>query len=64
MQQSIQASTNGVAFRRPVFHIQCRRFAKRFMRQLEWIGRNRAASALIRQGYHDIAKNLLEGQWK
>lgn len=64
MQQSIQARTNGVAFRRPVFHAQCRRFARRLMRQLEWLGRRRAAAALSRQGYHEYAKNLLEGGWK
>lgn len=64
MEQSIQSSTNGVAFRRPVFHIQCRRFVKRLMRQLEWIGRRNAASQLARHGYHQYAKNLLEGAWR
>jgi len=64
MEQSIQSSTNDVAFRRPVFQIKCRRFAKRLYRQLEWYGRCRAASQLARHGYHEYAKNLLEGAWR
>lgn len=64
MEVSIQARTDGVAFRRPVFHRQFRRFCKRIARGLENYGRVRAARALARHGHYDVAKNLLEGQWK
>lgn len=64
MNVSIQASTNGVAFRRPVFQRQFRRFLIRLARGLENYGRARAARALARHGQYDVAKNLLEGQWK
>ena len=64
MEQAIKGSRNGVAFRRPTFHIHWRRFCKRVMRNLEWYGRVKAARTLSMHGHKDIAKNLLEGQWK
>ena len=64
MEISMQAKTDGVAFRRPVFQRQFRRFLIRLARGLENYGRVRAARALARHGQYDVAKNLLEGQWK
>ena len=64
MNQSIQSSTNGVAFRSPAFNRNVKRFFGRVMRNLTWYGRAKAARALVRHGYHDQAKNLLENNWK
>ena len=64
MEQSLQSSTNGVAFRRPTFNRNVNRFLKRAMRNLEWYGRVRAARTLSMHGYKEYAKNLLEGAWK
>ena len=64
MEISIQAKTDGVAFRRPVFQRQFRRFLIRLARRLENYGRVKAARSLARHGHYDVAKNLLEGQWK
>lgn len=64
MEQSLQGSTNGVAFRRPVFHMQFKRFTKRIWRSLEWYGRVKASRALTRHGHAELAKSLLEGSWK
>jgi len=64
MEQSLQSRADGVAFRRPVFHIHCRKFLKRVWRNLEWYGRIRAARSLTRHGQYEIAKNLLEDHWK
>lgn len=64
MEQSLQSSRNGVAFRRPTFHIHWKLFCTRVLRSLEWYGRVRAARALSMHGYKEYAKNLLEEQWK
>ena len=64
MEQSIQSRTDGIAFRRPTFHRNMRRFFGRVMRGLEWHGRVKAARTLARHGHYDVAKNLLEGSWK
>lgn len=64
MDVSMQARTDGVAFRRPVFQRQFRRFCIRLVRALENFGRVKAARSLAFHGHYDIAKNLLEGQWK
>ena len=64
MEVSMQASRNGVAFRRPVFQRQFRRFFIRLGRALENYGRVKAARTLAFHGHYDVAKNLLEGQWK
>lgn len=64
MEQSLQSRTDGVAFRRPVFQRQFRRWCKRVWRNLEWYGRTRAARSLAMHGHTDIAKNLLEDHWK
>jgi hypothetical protein len=64
MNQSIQSSTNGVAFRRPTFHRNVKRFFGRVMRNLTWYSRAKVARALVRHGYHEQAKNLLEDNWK
>jgi len=61
MEQSLQASRNGVAFSRPTF--DGTRVIKRFWRGLLWrlelLGRAKAAAELNRMGYHDQAKNLM-----
>ena len=64
MDVSIQARTDGVAFRRPVFQRQLKGFCIRLVRGLENYGRVKAARSLAFHGHYDIAKNLLEGQWK
>ena len=64
MDVSMQARTDGVTFRRPVFQRQFRRFCIRLVRALENYGRVKAARSLAFHGHYDIAKNLLEGQWK
>ena len=64
MEQSIQSRTDGIAFRRPTFNRNMRRFCIRVWRHLEWMGRQNAASQLARHGYHDYANNLLEGARK
>jgi hypothetical protein len=64
MEQSLQSRTDGVAFRRPVFHLQWKRFTKRIWRNIEWYGRTKAARTLAMHGHHDVAKNLLEDHWK
>ena len=60
MEQTLQSSRNGVAFRQPTFHIRWRRFCIRVLKGLEWHGRARAARTLGMHGYHEYAKNLLE----
>jgi len=61
MEQSMQASRNGVAFRRPTF--DGTKILKNFWRGLMWrcelVGRAKAASELSRMGYHDQAKELM-----
>jgi len=61
MEQSLQASRNGVAFSRQAF--DGTRVIKRFWRGLVWrlelLGRAKAAAELNRMGYHDQAKNLM-----
>lgn len=64
MEQTLQSSRNGVAFRRPTFQIHWRRFIKRVWLSLEWAGRVKAARTLYAHGYHDIAKECMEGYWK
>ena len=64
MEHSIQSRTDGVAFRRPTFDRNMKRFFARVMRNIEWYGRAKAAKALARHGHHDVAKTLLEGTWK
>jgi hypothetical protein len=64
MEQSIQSRTDGIAFRRPTFHRNMRRFFSRVMRNIEWYGRAKAARTLAMHGHHDVAKNLLEDHWK
>lgn len=64
MEQSLQARTNGVAFRRPTFNRNMARFGRRILRGLERVGRSRAACALRMQGYNEYAKLVLEGNYK
>ena len=64
MEQTLESSRNGVAFCRPTLHRNMKRFFSRVMRNIEWYGRAKAARALSMHGYHDVAKNLLEDQWK
>ena len=61
MEQSMQASRNGVAFRRPTFDGAriLKNFWKGLMWRLELLGRAKAASELSRMGYHDQAKELM-----
>jgi hypothetical protein len=63
MEQSMQAKTNGVAFRRPTFNLS--RVVKRMLKGLFWrlelLGRAKAAAELSRMGYHDQAKELMLG---
>jgi hypothetical protein len=63
MQQSIQARTDGVAFRRPTFNRNIARFGRRIMRGLERIGRVRAANTLRMYGYEEYAREILKGYW-
>lgn len=61
MNQSIQASTNGVAFRRPTFDLG-RVLKKAFMNFVgfwESVGRAKAAHELARLGYMEEAKQLI-----
>ena len=64
MEHSIQSRTDGVAFRRPTFNRNVKRFLGRMMRNLESYSRARAARALVRHGYYEYARNLLEGAGK
>jgi len=64
MEQSIQSRTNGIAFRRPTFNRNMKRIWTRILRSLELHGRIQAAKSLSRHGYHEYAKNLLEGARK
>ena len=64
MEHSIQSRTDGIAFRRPTFNRNMRRFFSRVMRGLESYGRAKAAKTLARHGHHSVAKNLLEGSWR
>ena len=64
MEQSLQSRNDGVAFRRPVFHLQFRHWIKRVWRSLEWYGRTKAARSLALSGHKELAKNLLERHWK
>ena len=61
MEQSMQASRNGVAFRRPTF--DGGRVLKNFWKGVAWrlelLGRSKAAAELSRMGYHDQAKELM-----
>ena len=61
MEQSMQAKTNGVAFRRPTFNLGrvLKRMFKGLMWRLELLGRAKAAAELSRFGYHDQAKELM-----
>lgn len=63
MEQSLQAKTNDVAFRRPTFNRDMARLGRRILRGLERVGRARAAHALKMYGYHDHAEELLKGYW-
>ena len=57
----MQASRNGVAFRRPTFDGAriIRNFWRGFVWRLELLGRAKAAAELSRMGYHDQAKELM-----
>ena len=61
MEQSMQAKSNGVAFRRPTF--DGTKILKNLWRGLAWrlelLGRARAAAHLSRFGYHEQAKSLM-----
>lgn len=61
MEHSLQASRNGVAFRRPTF--DGTRIVKNFFRGVMWrlelLGRAKAAAELSRFGYHDQARALM-----
>ena len=61
MEQSMQASKNGVAFRRPTF--DGARILKNAWRGILWrlelLGRAKACAELCKMGYHDTAKNLM-----
>jgi len=61
MEQSMQAKTNGVAFRSPTFDTGrvLKHFWEGLMWRLELLGRAKTASELSRMGYHDQAKNLM-----
>ena len=61
MEQSMQASRNGVAFRRPTFDGGriLKKFARGLIWRLELLGRAKAAAELSRMGYHDQAKALM-----
>jgi hypothetical protein len=63
MEQSMQASRNGVAFRRPTFNPGrvVKRMLKGLVRNLELMGRAKAAAELNRMGYHEQAKELMLG---
>lgn len=61
MNQSIQANTNGVSFRRPTFNLG--RVLKKafinFIRFWESVGRAKAANELAQMGYMEEAKQLI-----
>jgi len=61
MEQSMQSSRNGVAFRQPTF--DGARILKNFCKGVSWrlelLGRAKAASELSRMGYHNQAKELM-----
>jgi len=61
MEQSMQAKTNGVAFRRPTFDGMniLKNFGRGLMWRLELLGRAKAAAELSRMGYHEQAKTLM-----
>jgi len=61
MEQSMQASRNDVAFRRPTLDTGrvLKNCWKGLMWRLELLGRAKAASELSRMGYHDQAKSLM-----
>jgi len=61
MEQSMQASRNGVSFRRPTLDTGrvLKNFWKGLMWRLELLGRAKTASELSRMGYHDEAKSLM-----
>jgi len=61
MEQSMQASRNDVAFRRPTFNgARILRNAWRgIVWRLELLGRAKACAELSRMGYHETAKNLM-----
>ena len=61
MEQSMQAKTNGVAFRRPTFNPGrvAKKMFKGLMWRLELLGRAKAAAELSRFGYHDQARALM-----
>ena len=61
MEQSMQASRNGVAFRRPTFNgARILRNAWRgLLWRLELLGRAKACGELCRMGYHEQARTLM-----
>ena len=64
MEHSLQSRSDGVSFCRPTLQRKTKQFFSRLMRNIEWYGRVKAAKTLNLHGYHGIAKNLLEDQWK
>jgi len=59
MQVSLEASRNGVNFRRPTFKNPLPKMFRNFISFFESVGRARAAAELSRQGYHKEAKALM-----
>lgn len=61
MNQTLQAKTNGVAFRRPTFDLGrvVKKMFKGLIWRLELLGRAKAAAELSRMGYHDQARSLM-----
>ena len=61
MEQSMQASRNGVAFRQPTVNPGrvVKKMFKGLMWRLELLGRAKAAAELSRFGYHDQARALM-----
>ena len=64
MEQSMQASKNGVAFRRPTFNPNrvIANFFRGILGFLESAARAQAAHRLYSLGYHQEAKDLILGK--
>ena len=61
MEESMQASRNGVAFSRPTFDGAriLRNACRGLLWRLELLGRAKACGELCRMGHHEAAKNLM-----